>query len=106
MYELENYFNEHGNYPEITTTNPEELVVEKLIRKAGESSPEPPSSFCIALCLEAEYKSIRILSRASYSNQDFHQAETATLRLYSTKNVVQLSHPYKEKTKLYIWAQT
>ena len=32
-YELENYFNEHGNYPEITTTNPEELVVEKLIRK-------------------------------------------------------------------------
>ena len=26
-YELENYFNEHGNYPEITTTNPEELVV-------------------------------------------------------------------------------
>ena len=32
-YELENYFNEYGNYPEITTTNPEELVVEKLIRK-------------------------------------------------------------------------
>jgi len=32
-FELENYFNEHGNYPEITTTNPEELVVEKLIRK-------------------------------------------------------------------------
>ena len=32
-YELENYFNEHGSYPEITTTNPEELVVEKLIRK-------------------------------------------------------------------------
>ena len=32
-YELENYFNVHGNYPEITTTNPEELVVEKLIRK-------------------------------------------------------------------------
>jgi len=31
-YELENYFNEHGNHPEITTTNHEELVVEKLIR--------------------------------------------------------------------------
>ena len=32
-YQLENYFNEHGDYPEITTTNPEELVIEKLIRK-------------------------------------------------------------------------
>ena len=32
-FELENYFNEHGSYPQITTTNPEELVVEKLIRK-------------------------------------------------------------------------
>ena len=32
-FELENYFNEHGSYPEITTTNPEELVVEKLIKK-------------------------------------------------------------------------
>ena len=32
-YELENYFNEHGNYPEITTTNAEELVIENLIRK-------------------------------------------------------------------------
>ncbi|MDC0917545.1 adenosylhomocysteinase [Candidatus Marinimicrobia bacterium] len=32
-YELENYFNKHQNYPEITTTNPEELVIENLIRK-------------------------------------------------------------------------
>ena len=32
-YELENYFNEHGNYPDITTTNSEELVIENLIRK-------------------------------------------------------------------------
>jgi len=32
-YQLENHFNEHGDYPEITTTNLEELVVEKLIRK-------------------------------------------------------------------------
>ena len=32
-YQLENHFNEHGDYPEITTTNPEELVIEKLIRK-------------------------------------------------------------------------
>ena len=32
-YELENYFNKHQNYPEITTKNPEELVIEKLIRK-------------------------------------------------------------------------
>ena len=31
--QLENYFNEHGDYPEITTTNLEELVVENLIRK-------------------------------------------------------------------------
>ena len=32
-YELENYFNEHQNYPDITTTNPEEIVIENLIRK-------------------------------------------------------------------------
>ena len=32
-YELENYFNEHQSYPDITTTNPEELVIENLIRK-------------------------------------------------------------------------
>jgi adenosylhomocysteinase len=32
-YELENYFNDKGNYPKITTTNPEELVIENLIRK-------------------------------------------------------------------------
>ena len=32
-YQLENHFNEHGDYPEITTTNPEELVIENLIRK-------------------------------------------------------------------------
>jgi adenosylhomocysteinase len=32
-YQLENHFNEHGDYPEITTTNREELVIEKLIRK-------------------------------------------------------------------------
>jgi len=32
-YELENYFNEHGKYPEITTTNAEELVIENLIRR-------------------------------------------------------------------------
>jgi len=32
-YELENYFNKHQNYPEITTTNPEEIVIENLIRK-------------------------------------------------------------------------
>jgi len=32
-YQLENHFNEHGDYPEITTTNLEELVIEKLIRK-------------------------------------------------------------------------
>ena len=32
-YELENYFNKHQNYPDITTTNPEELVIENLIRK-------------------------------------------------------------------------
>ncbi len=32
-FELENYYNEHKNYPEITTTNPEELVIEELLRK-------------------------------------------------------------------------
>jgi len=32
-YELENYFNKHQNYPEITTTNSEEIVIENLIRK-------------------------------------------------------------------------
>ena len=32
-YELENYFNEHQNYPDITTTTPEEIVIENLIRK-------------------------------------------------------------------------
>ena len=32
-YELENYFNEHQNYPDIATTNPEEIVIENLIRK-------------------------------------------------------------------------
>ena len=29
---LENYFNEHGNYPDIITKNQEELVIENLIR--------------------------------------------------------------------------
>jgi adenosylhomocysteinase len=32
-YELENYFNEHQSYPDIITTNPEELVIENLIRR-------------------------------------------------------------------------
>ncbi len=32
-YELENYFNEHQSYPDITTTNSEEIVIENLIRK-------------------------------------------------------------------------
>jgi adenosylhomocysteinase len=32
-YELENYFNKYQNYPEITTTNSEEIVIENLIRK-------------------------------------------------------------------------
>ena len=32
-YELENYFNDHQNYPDIATTNPEEIVIENLIRK-------------------------------------------------------------------------
>ena len=36
-YQLENHFNEHGDYPEITTTNLEELVIEKLIRKVHQA---------------------------------------------------------------------
>ncbi|MDC0878782.1 adenosylhomocysteinase [Candidatus Marinimicrobia bacterium] len=38
-YELENYFNKHQNYPDITTTNPEELVIENLIRKVHQLNP-------------------------------------------------------------------
>ena len=38
-YELENYFNEHQNYPDITTKNPEEIVIENLIRKVHQVNP-------------------------------------------------------------------
>ena len=38
-YELENYFNKHGNYPDITTKNQEELVIENLIRKVHKLNP-------------------------------------------------------------------
>jgi len=38
-YELEEFYNSNGKIPEITTTNREEIVIEKLLRKIHSSSP-------------------------------------------------------------------
>ena len=38
-YELEEFYNSNGKTPEITTTNREEIVIEKLLRKIHSSNP-------------------------------------------------------------------
>jgi len=38
-YQLEEFYNSNGKIPEITTTNREEIVIEKLLRKIHSSNP-------------------------------------------------------------------
>ena len=39
-YELEEFYNNNGKIPEITTTNREEIVIEELLRKIHDSNPD------------------------------------------------------------------